>query len=383
MAQKSIRESARKIARKPAPKPTPAKPAETLFGDLTLLAELSNALAVSGDESAVRKIILDTIRPHVADVKVDALGNVLAVKKAKGNGNRNPPRLLVTAHMDEVGLMITDIESDGALRFEIVGGISEGVLLGKTVWVGPNRLPGLIGTAPVHLLSAERRATPIKANQMRVELGVTSGEAARKLVKVGDRATFATEFAQVGASLRGKALDDRIGCATLVELLRGPALSFDLHAAFTVQEEVGLRGAWVAGYAADPACAFILDCTPANDLPHAEAERENTRYNTRLGYGPAIYVADAATLSDERLINHLRQTAEQAGLPYQIRQPGGGGTDAGAIHVARAGVPSVSVSVPGRYLHSPAALVRADDWHNSLRLLRHALESWTPKVLKR
>lgn len=351
------------------------------MGDLALLRELSNAVAVSGDESAVRKIVLEAIQGHADEVKVDALGNVLAVKHARNGGSRD--RVLVAAHMDEVGLMITDIESDGALRFETVGSIADTVLLGKTVLVGAKRLPGLIGAAPVHLLSDERRGSIIKANQMRIELGVTSGEAAKKLVKVGDRATFATELAEVGPSLRGKALDNRLGCATLIELLRGPAYGFELHAAFTVQEEVGLRGARVAGHAADPACAFVLDCTPAHDLPHADSEKENTQYNARLGLGPALYVADRATISDDRLVRYLRQTAEGAGLPWQYRQPGGGGTDAGAIHLARGGVPSVSVSVPGRYLHTPAALVRADDWRNSLRLMRRALENWTPKVLKR
>lgn len=371
-------------ARKPARQagPAPAKSAAIPVGDLALLRELSNAVAVSGDEGAVRKLVLDAIRAHVDDVKVDALGNVLAVKKARPGGGARE-RVLVAAHMDEVGLMVTDIESDGALRFEVVGGIADTVLLGKTVLVGAKRLPGLIGAAPVHLLSDDRRSSVIKSNQMRIELGLIGGEAAKKLVKIGDRATFATEFAEVGPSLRGKALDDRIGCATLIELLRGPAYAFDLHAAFTVQEEVGLRGARVAGYASNPVCAFVLDCTPAYDLPHAQADKENAQYNARLGFGPAIYVADRATISDDRLVRYLRQTAESGGLPYQVRQPGGGGTDAGAIHLARGGVPSVSVSVPGRYLHSPAALVRADDWRNSLRLLRRALENWTPKVLKR
>lgn len=372
---------ARQPVRKAVAGPASAKLAETPVGDLALLRELSNAVAVSGDEGAVRKLVLEAIREHVDEVKVDALGNVLAVKKARNGGARD--RLLVAAHMDEVGLMITDIESDGALRFETVGGIADNVLLGKAVLVGAKRLPGLIGAAPVHLLSDDRRGSVIKSNQMRIELGLMSGEAVKKLVKIGDRAAFATEFIEVGPSLRGKALDDRLGCATLIELLRGPAYAFELHAAFTVQEEVGLRGARVAGYAANPACAFVLDCTPAYDLPHAQADKENAQYNARLGFGPAIYVADRATISDDRLVRYLRQTADSGGLPYQVRQPGGGGTDAGAIHLVRGGVPSVSISVPGRYLHSPAALVRADDWRTSIRLLRRALENWTPKVLKR
>jgi len=278
--------------------------------------------------------------------------------------------------------MITDHDSDGSLRFDLVGGIDDRVLLGKPVLVGRRRLPGVIGLSPIHLLSANQRNAVVRAPQLRIDLGAESGEAAKKLVKVGERGTFATAFTAVGPSLRGKALDNRLGCATLIELLRGKPYNFDLHAAFTVQEEVGLRGAKVAGYSADPVCAFVLDCTPAYDLPDS-AGRENTQYNTRLGHGPAIYLADRATLSDERLIRYLRKTAEGAGIPHQFRQPGGGGTDAGAIHLTRGGVPSISVSVAGRYLHSPAALVRAEDWRNTVKLMRLALENFTPNVLKR
>jgi tetrahedral aminopeptidase len=344
-----------------------------------LLRQLSNAVAVSGDEGAVRRLILDAIQGQADEIKVDALGNVLALKKGTGHGER----LLVAAHMDEVGFMITGIDADGSLRFEVVGGIDERVLLGKQVVVGPKRLPGVIGAMPVHLVSADQRNTVIKVGRMRMDIGVESEAAAKKLVKLGDRVGFASEFAVVGPSLRGKALDNRLGCAALVELLRGPAYSFDLHAAFTVQEEVGMRGAKVAAYAADPHAAFVLDCTPANDLPHSNDEKENTQYNTRLGLGPAIYTADRATLSDQRLIAHLQRTAAAANVPYQMRQPGGGGTDAGAIHLAREGVPSVSLSVPGRYLHTPLSIARLDDWRQLMALMRAAFEAWTPAVLKR
>jgi endoglucanase len=163
----------------------------------------------------------------------------------------------------------------------------------------------------------------------------------------------------------------------------------DLLAAFTVQEEVGLRGAHVAAYALDPHLAIVLDCTPAMDLPswdqngryRDDESLENSRYNTRLGAGPAIYIADRATLSDPRLIRQLAETAEAHSIPYQFRQPGGGGTDAGAIHKQRAGIPSVSVSVPGRYLHSAASLCRLEDWKNSLRLLHAALSELPDGIL--
>ena len=327
----------------------------------------------------MRRLVLEAIGPHVDEVKVDTLGNVLAVKRA---ARRAAPRLLLAAHMDEVGLMIVDHDTDGSLRFEVVGGVSERVLLGKAVIVGPRRLPGVIGAAPVHLLGGERLETVVRPGQMRIDIGAGNLDAARRQVAVGERATFATEFAVLGGTLRGKALDDRLGCASLIGLLRGGPYPVELHAAFTVQEEVGLRGARVAGYAVEPQAAIALDCTPANDLPDSRG-RENTQYNARLGQGPVIYLADARTISDRRLVDYLRRLAEDAHLPYQIRQPGGGGTDAGAIQQTRAGVPVVSVSVPARYLHSPAALARAADWENTFRLLALALEHFDARVLKR
>ncbi len=366
-----------------------AQTAKTKAPDLDFVAQLSNTVGVSGDEGAVRQLILDAIRPHVDDVRVDALGNVLAIKRSR---SRNAQRVLMAAHMDEVGFMITGHDSDGSLKFDLVGGMDERLLPGKPVRVRAATLNvraavirGVIGVAPMHVLSPEQRSNVVKVKTLRIDLGVENADAAKKLVKAGDRGTFATEFQVLGEgaarSLCGKALDDRLGCATLVELLQNGPYPCELHAAFTVQEEVGLRGARVIGYAVDPVAAFILDCTPAHDLPPSLDEHENVRYNTRLGLGPAIYVADAGTLHDRRLIRYLQATAQRAGLPYQIRQPGGGSTDASAIHVSRAGIPSLSVSVPGRYLHTPAALARLADWRNTVALLQAALSGWSARVL--
>jgi putative aminopeptidase FrvX len=371
---KTAKTRPRAAARPRRARPRPAAPDV----DLELLRALSNAAGVSGDEGAVRRLVLEAIRPHAADVRVDALGNVLAVKPAARR--RSPQRVLMAAHMDEVGLMVVDHDSDGALRFELVGGVSERALLGKPVLVGPRRLPGIIGAAPVHLLG-ERKTSVVKAGQMRIDLGASSQEAARRLAALGDRAVFATEFAALEGAVRGKALDDRVGCAILIELLRGGPYPVELHAAFTVQEEVGLRGARVAGFAVAPHAALALDCTPAQDLPDSRG-RENTQYNAQLGRGPVIYLADGRTLSDRRLVAHLTRTAQAAGLPYQVRQPGGGGTDAGAIQQAQGGVPVVSLSTPARYLHGPAAIVRLDDWRHTLALARAALERWNKSVLR-
>ncbi|MGE5124529.1 MAG: M42 family metallopeptidase [Acidobacteriaceae bacterium] len=339
---------------------------------LALLERLSNACAVSGDEGEVRKIVLAEIRPYLDEVKVDALGNVLATKRGVGEKRM---RVMLAAHMDEVGLMVTSDEGDGIFRFETVGGISASDLPGKVMWVGKDHIPGVTGIKPIHLTEADERKRPITADRLRLDVGSGVGK-----VKVGDRATFATRLIQQGLSLRGKALDDRLGVATLIEIIKHAPPQIDIQAAFTVQEEIGLRGARVAAFTFDPDLAIVLDSTPAYDLPAWEVD-ENVRYNTRLGGGGAIYVADSSTLSDPRLVRYLIKTAEAHAIQYQIRQPGGGGTDAGAIHKQLAGIPSVSVSVPGRYHHSPAAIVRQADWQNTYALVAAALFDITPQVL--
>jgi endoglucanase len=343
---------------------------------IDLLEQLCNACAVSGDEGEVRAIVLEQVKPYANTVRVDALGNVLVTRSAQ---QEHPLRVMLAAHMDEIGLMLTNDEEDGIFRFEPVGGLDARQLAGKAVLVGKNHTPGVIGAKPIHLTSAEERKQTISLDTLRVDVG--PGNPGK--VKVGDRATFATRFTRLGPSLSAKALDNRLGIATLIELVKHALPNIELLAAFTVQEEVGLRGARVAAFAFNPDLAIALDSTPANDLPPHDASEsgsENTRYNTRLGGGPAIYIADHSTLSDPRLVRHFIETSEATGIPYQIRQPGGGGTDAGAIHKQREGIPSLSVSVPSRYAHTAAGLSRLEDWQNTLALVYAALVGLTPDI---
>ena len=339
---------------------------------ITLLERLCNAVAVSGDEGEVRKIVLEQVRPISDEVKVDALGNVLVTKRGQG---QNRLRVMMAAHMDEVGFMLTNDEGEGIFRFDTVGGIDVRQLGGKAIWVGSEHLPGVIGAKPIHLTEKDELKRALSLETLRIDVGLSGGKA-----KVGDRATFATTFARLGPSVCGKALDDRLGVATLIELVKNAPPNIDLQAAFTVQEENGLRGARVAAYAFNPDLAMVIDSTPANDLPTWD-DSENSKYNTRLGAGPAIYVADGGMLSDPRLVRHLVETAEARDIPYQIRQPGGGGTDAGAIHKQREGIPSVSISVPGRYAHTAASITRIADWENTLRLLHAALGKLKASIL--
>jgi putative aminopeptidase FrvX len=350
---------------------------------IRLLDRLCTAVGVSGDEGEVRSIVMEQVRPHAAELKVDALGNLLVTCQSGGETGDGGERLrvLLAAHMDEIGFMLTNDDGDGLYRFEAVGGIDERHLAGKAVWVGPDHLPGVIGAKPIHLTTSDERKRSLSIDSLRIDVGPGSNSK----VKPGDRATFATPFTRLGPSLRGKALDDRLGVATLIQLVKNPPAGIDLLAAFTVQEEVGLRGAQVAAYALQPDLAIAVDSTPALDMPAWEESGagpvENVRYNTRLGHGPAIYVADGSTLADPRLVRHLVDTAETLHIPYQIRQPGGGGTDAGAMHLVRAGIPSVSVSIPGRYAHTAAGLARLADWQHTLDLLYQALNRLSAGLL--
>jgi endoglucanase len=341
-----------------------------------ILKRLSEAVGVSGDEGAVRVIIKGAIADHVDELWVDNLGNLLAVKRGTGEVDL---RVMLAAHMDEIGMMITGFENNGALRFKTVGGIDDRVMLGKMVWVGSKRLPGVIGGKPIHLLEGGESDKVVRRKGLRIDIGAADKDAARGKVKIGDRATFATDFVDLGPTMMGKAFDDRVGCAVMVELLSGDPFPFDLSVAFTVQEEVGVRGASVAGYRLEPDVAFVLEGTPCDDLP----KDDDVSPATELGKGPALSVMDSRTIADPRLVRFLVSTAETHEIPYQFRRVIGGGTDAGAIHLSRSGVPSATVSVPCRYIHAPAAICSKADFENTIRLMQSALNALTPAVLAR
>jgi endoglucanase len=272
-----------------------------------------------------------------------------------------------------VGLILMQPGSDGLWKFETVGGVNAQTLPGKAVWIGRNRIPGVIGTKPIHLVEKEETEHPIKPDSMTIDIGAKDKDGACAVLKSGERASFATPFRFERGVIYGKALDDRLGVAALIELAIDPPPGVELLAAFTTQEEIGLRGAQVAAHALNPDLAIVLDATPANDMPMWDGS-ENIAYNTKLGGGPAIYIADRGTISDARLVRLLESAAEKRGIKFQIRQPGAGATDAGAIHLSRAGVPSVSVSTPCRGPHTPISTARFEDWRGMLTLLRAALD---------
>ncbi len=341
-----------------------------------LLKNLSEASGVSSAEKEVRILIRDLIEDHVDEWHVDAMGNLIALKSGTGELDM---RVMLDAHMDEVGLMVSEIDSSGLLKFDTVGGIDDRTLLGQVVEIGPKKITGVIGVRPIHLLKANQRNSIVKRDSMRIDIGAKNKSAAAGKVSVGDLAAFVSAYEENGSTAVGKAFDDRAGCASLIEVLQGDRYPFDLAAAFTVQEEVGLRGATVAAYAIKPDVAFVLECTPAYDLPN----KNDVSSNVALGKGPSIYVMDRVTIQDPRLVRHIMRTATEHDIPFQIRQPGGGGTNTAAIQPVHGGVPAATIAVPGRNAHTPHMMINLEDYDNVVRLLKAVLHALSAQTVSR
>jgi endoglucanase len=346
---------------------------------MDILKQLSEAIGVSGEEGEVRGIVLDFIRDHVDDIQTDTMGNIIATKH--GTGPEPRLRVMVDAHMDEVGMMVTGYDSNGMLKVASVGGLDARLLPGLRVVVGEKKLPGVIGVKPIHIASSSERSKTTDIDGLRVDIGASGKDEAKKKAPLGTRIGFHSQFEDMGDVVRGKAFDDRAGCAMLVTLLQGERFPFDLIASFTVQEEVGLRGAKVAAHRAKPDMAIALEGTIADDLP--KDEDEDLSPTTELGKGPAISVVDRSVIYDKRLNALLTATAEDLGIAYQYKQPGVGGTNAGSIALSETGVPAACVAVPCRYIHSPTAYLNKQDYQNAIRLVREALMRLDAAVLAR
>ncbi len=341
---------------------------------MNVLEKLSNAFGPSGCESQVRQIILDEIQGQVDEHHTDHLGNLIAVQKGTANAGF---KVMVAAHMDEVGFMITHANGDGLLHFVTVGGIDPRVLPAKVVRIGKDKIPGVICIKPVHLTTPQEREHVVEVEQMSIDIGAKDKAEAERSFEKGDYAAFDVAFEDLGNMVKGKAFDDRAGCAVLVELIKQGPYPFDLYAVFTTMEEVGLRGARVAGYSVMPQAAFVLEGTICDDSP----KDKDISPTTEVGKGPAISVMDRSVVADRRLVRLMVETAEAEGIPYQFKQPGMGGTDAGAIHLAQTGVPTVPVSVPCRYIHSPVSILSKSDFDHTVRLMAAALRRMTPDVV--
>ncbi len=346
-----------------------------------LLEKITNAMSVSGDEGEVRKILKKELEGHVDEMRTDVMGNLIVLKKGTGAVDM---KVLIDAHMDEVGFMITGFDGDGGIKFVPVGGFDDRVLLGKRVSIGQDKGPGVIGAVPVHLSGHVGNFNGTqKTSQLRMDIGASKKEQASGKVSEGDYATFDVKFREIGDLVCGRGFDNRGSCARLAELLMGDPFPFDVYGCFTVQEEIGLRGASVIAYQIEPDAAFVFENTICADFPQDEDKDEDETPITKLGDGPAITVMDRSMIADPRLVQFLIQTADENGIPHQFKAPAYGGTDGGAIHRSIAGVPTAAVSVPTRYIHSPAAMFHPDDYDNANKLMRAALNKLTPEVIVR
>lgn len=327
---------------------------------MLLLKKLSEATGISGCENEVRNILKEELKEY-ADFKTDALGNLLFEKKNKGK----KPRIMLAAHMDEVGLMITSILKNGFLKFESVGGIDDRILVSKTVTIGPNKIKGVIGAKPVHRQDPKERENALKIKNLYIDIGAKDQEDAEKKVKIGDYACFDTEFEIFGENIvKGKALDDRIGCFVVAELLKRN-YEVEICGAFTVQEEIGLRGSGVAAYQLKPDVAIVVEGTFASDVPGTKEEE----YNTVLGMGPAVTTMDRSFIANKGMRDRVFEVAKKNNIPCQPRRTNLGGTDGGRIQSISEGIPTIVISVPTRYIHSPVSMADINDINNTILLI--------------
>lgn len=324
-----------------------------------LLEKLSNASGPSGFEGDVRNIIKEEIKNYVDEIKIDRMGNIIAHKK--GNGKK----VVVDAHMDEVGFIITGFNSDGTLRFSCLGGINSKVIPSKVVYVGEKRIPGVIGLKPIHLQSSSERTKNISYGECCIDIGSESAEESKGLVELGDFAVFSTKFEEFGDNLiKGKALDDRIGCAVLIEALK-ENYDCDLFGVFNVQEEVGERGAYVAAYNVRADIGIALEGTICADMPNVPKALRATE----IGKGPAISIMDRTSIFNSDIAEEIVSVAKEKNIPYQYRKAIAGGNDAGAIHMSGEGAKVATISVPCRYIHSSISVASLDDFKNASSLL--------------
>ena len=331
---------------------------------LLALLELSG---VSGREAPVVRYMETQLRPLVDELRIDPMGNVFAVKKGKRKG----PRLLLTAHSDEIGLMVKSVEKDGFIRFIKAGGVQDNLLQARLVQVAGRM--GIVGAKAGHLASEKERSEVKKASELYIDIGAKSKEEVEALgIKVGTPISFISPPRFITEDLVvSKALDDRIGCAltiALLESLKDGDFNGQLHAVITVQEEVGLRGARVAAFACNPDLAIALDTIPSGDTPDTSLTRD---LNVSLGKGPVLQVTSGGTalFADSTVLTLLEDAAKVAGVPYQPVIFTGGNTDATAMQQVRSGIPAGAVTIPRRYSHSPVELMNMEDAMGALRLL--------------
>lgn len=325
-----------------------------------IIANLSNAMGISGNEFEIRSLLYKLAKKYADSIKIDVMGNIIAYKK----GAKSKRKLMIAAHMDEVGFVITGIDDKGFLKIARVGGIDPRICVDKRVVVGRDKIPGVITSKPIHLLNKSERDKIVPFSSLLVDIGAKDKNEVKKYVKLGDSIVFDTIFEKLNQKIiKGKALDDRLGCYIVLELLKKEHKD-DLYAVFTVQEEVGLRGANVAAYSIMPDYAVILEATGAQDFPN----KKDINISPELGKGTCITIKDGNSFASPELLDMSIKLADKHNIPYQFKKTGVGGTDAGVIQIAGKGVKTIIFATPARYIHSPVSISSMNDVRSTFRL---------------
>lgn len=332
--------------------------------DLDLLRSLTQTPGIASREDKVRNVVTSHLGPLVDDLSVDALGNLVGHRKGKGG-----PRIAIAAHMDEIGFLVRHVDDNGFLRVQRVGGFDPRVLVAQRVlvhtWDG-NALPGVFQPAskPIHLMQAGE-SKDLKLEDLFVDLGLPV-DAVNERVRIGDMVTLDRDLVTVGDTVVSKALDDRLGVYVMIEAVRKAVDSTaEIFAIATTQEEIGLRGAHASAYTIDPDIAIALDVTIAADIPGGAPDA----HVTKLGAGTAIKILDSSQIANPMVVDHLRELAEENGIPHQFEILPFGGTDAGAFQTSRGGMATSTISIPTRYVHTVNEMAHVTDIQASVDLL--------------
>lgn len=326
---------------------------------IDLLKKLCLLDGTSGDEDAVRDFVISQI-DGFCDYKTDNLGNIICFKKGK---NRPVKKVMIDAHMDEVGFIITSVTNDGFLKFKTVGGIEISALMFRKVKIG-SKVNGVIGGKPIHLIKGDSRKKLPECDELYIDIGASSKQEALDMINIGDRAVMQSEFVIAGENVKAKAIDDRIGCAVLIELLKDES-NFDFYASFSVQEEIGTRGAKTATYAINPDSALVLEATTAADI----ADVPNDKTVCALGKGATVSFMDRSTVYDKNYYN----AALKSGIPCQPKSAVAGGNNSASVHLSREGVRTLAISLPCRYIHSASCVGNLKDMQSIKDLAKYML----------
>jgi putative aminopeptidase FrvX len=343
---------------------------------LKLLETLSNAFGPSANEEAVREILEKELKGYADETRVDKLGNIFFHHHGKGDC----PKIMLCAHMDEVGFLITFVEKDGFLRFETLGGIADNILPGQRILLRGEKgyIKGIIGTKPPHIMTPEEQNKVIPKENLFIDIGAESLEAAKeKGADVGIMGVFDVNFTDLGGGYyRGKAFDDRAGCTVMAEAFKTLKDSpCNIIAVGSVQEELGMRGARTAAWQIDPDYGLALEGTFVADVPDTRPDRTSSK----LKDGPVITIMDRTVFTHPIILKTLVNTGREKKIPFQFKKVPVGGTDAGAIHLTKAGIPSGTVAVPCRYIHGPASITHVDDLKNTILLVTEFIKTISKK----